>query len=101
MPEPTPPTLSELAANMAELQRQMDVASLAPLSAIQAVLNRTAVTEAITDLQAIIPQLPESIELRAPRNQAGNVVSVLSNVRDLFDREVTRISALAEVESAP
>lgn len=100
MPEPTP-TMSDLSASMAALQRQMDVASLSILTGVQEVLNRAAVSEAITDLQALIPQLLESIELRAPRNQAGNVVSVLSNVRDLFDREVTRVSALTEIEPAP
>lgn len=91
MPEPT---LAELTANMTDLQRQIDIASLPLLMSVQEVLNRPAVQQAIADLQEIIPNLPESIELRAPRNQAGNVVTVVSNVRGLFDGEVARISAL-------
>ena len=98
MPDPSP-TMEELAANMAALQRQMDMASLAPLTGVLEVLNRNAVTKAITDIQALIPQLPESIELRAPRNQANNVVSVLNNVRSLFDSEVARVQALPPPEA--
>lgn len=96
MPEPTAPTMEELAANMAALQRQMDVASLTPLTSVLEVLNRSAMQKAITDIEAIIPSLPESIELRAPRNQAAGVVSVLTNVRAQFDREVTRIQAVVD-----
>lgn len=97
MPEPMTPTLSELAANVADLQRQIDIASLPILTAVQEVLTRPAVLAAVADIQAAIADLPQTAELGSPRNQANGVVSVVTNVRSLFDREVVRVSALVSV----
>lgn len=95
------PTVNNLASQMAALQNQMDIAILPVVQEIAAILARPEVTQAVDDLAAALVNLPESVELRALRNQANNVVTVLTNVQRLFDAEQTRISALVPIEEEP
>lgn len=94
----TEPTIAELDQQIAELQRQRDLASLAKLQAVQALLSAEPTVQLAADLEALLPELPADPALGSARNQAANVVSVIRQVAAHFDREVARIEALVEPE---
>ena len=95
MPEPT---ISELDAQIADLQRQRDIASLEGAKAIKAALVAGKVATLDTDLEAILPSLsPESLSAQ----QARNVISIIQGVRNLVDGEVSRIQAIVDAQAAP
>lgn len=95
----TPPR--DYDAEIAVLVKERDVAALDLLKDVQEILNREDVAQAITDLSALLPRLPQDGSLGSPRNQAMNVVSVLNNVRESFDREVTRVQAIVDAQTQP
>ena len=90
------PTIEQLDAQIAELQRQRDIASLEGAKAIKAALVAGKVATLDTDLEAILPQLSsESLSAQ----QARNVISIIKGVRNLVDGEVARIQAIVDAQS--
>jgi len=92
----TEPTIAQLDAQIADLQCQRDLASLAKLQAVQALLSAEPTVQLAADIEALLPELPADPALGSARNQASNVVSVIRQVAAHFDREVTRVQALVE-----
>ncbi len=86
------PTLPELLAQQAELQRQIAAASLTSVQSAKAVLDRTSIKTVADDLEAILPDLVGS---SVAQQQVTNVVTVLRNVPGALAREATRLEALA------
>jgi hypothetical protein len=97
----TPSQPRDYDAEIAALVKERDVAALDLLKDVQEILNREDVAQAITDLSALLPQLPQDGSLGSPRNQAMNVVNVVNNVRDNFDREVARVQAIVDAQAQP
>ncbi|SCW77801.1 hypothetical protein SAMN02927924_02832 [Sphingobium faniae] len=91
----TEPTIAELDQQIADLQRQRDLASLNGSKAVKAALVAGKVATLAEDLEALLPDLSnESVAAQ----QARNVISVIRNVRGLVDGEISRIEALVEPE---
>lgn len=89
--------VSELDAQIAELRRQRDIASLDDSKAVQAALVAGKVATLADDLSALISAMsPESVAAQ----QAGNVINVMRNVKGLVDGEVARIQALVDAQAA-
>lgn len=95
------PTPAQLLAQRNELDRQIAVANLDGLKAIQSALKSGKVVTLATDLEALLPQLAPAAEMGSPHNQAGNVINVVRNVTAFFDSEVTRVQALVDAQAAP
>lgn len=91
------PTLPELLAQQAELQRQIAAASLAGVQAAQAVLDAGSVATIADELEAILPDLAGSA---SAQQQVTNVVTVLRNVPNSLAREATRLGDLASADNA-
>lgn len=100
MTEPTPPTVSQIDAQIAELKLQRDIASLASLKAVQAILKRPSTGTVADDIEAVLADLPNGGEIGSDRNQAKNVISVLRQVTAHFDREVARVQAVVDAQAA-
>lgn len=84
-------TIAELDAQVAELNRQRDLISLAGTKAVQAALVVGNVATLADDLEALLPSLSsDSITAQMTRN----VINVVRNTRSLVDGEVARIEAL-------
>ena len=94
----TEPTISELDAQIADLQRQRDIASLEGAKAIKAALVAGKVATLPEDLEALLPSL--SVDSIAAQ-QARNIVSIVRNVRNLVDGEVARIQAIVDAQAEP
>lgn len=95
MPEPT---IAELDAQISDLKRQRDIAELDGAKAIQAALVAGKVGTLAEDLEVILPALSsESLSAQ----QARNVVSIVRNVRNLIDGEVSRIQAIVDAQAEP
>lgn len=91
----TQPTIAELDQQIADLQRQRDLASLDGSKAVKAALVAGKVATLADDLEALLLGLSnESVAAQ----QARNVISVIRNVRGLVDGEISRIEALVEPE---
>lgn len=90
------PTLPELLAQQAELQRQIAAASLAGVQAAQAVLDAGSVATIADELEAILPDLAGSA---SAQQQVTNVVTVLRNVPNSLAREATRLGDLASADN--
>ncbi|EQA96865.1 hypothetical protein [Sphingobium baderi] len=91
----TEPTIAQLDAQIADLQRQRDLASLNGSKAVKAALVAGKVATLAEDLEALLPDLSnESVAAQ----QARNVISVIRNVRGLVDGEISRIEAMVEPE---
>lgn len=91
-------TIEQLDAQIAELQRQRDIASLEGAKAIKAALVAGNVATLDADLEAILPALsPESLSAQ----QARNVISIIKGVRNLVDGEVSRIQAIVDAQAEP
>jgi len=89
----TEPTIAQLDAQIADLQRQRDLASLNGSKAVKAALVAGKVATLAEDLEALLPDLSnESVAAQ----QARNVISVIRNVRGLVDGEISRIEAMVE-----
>lgn len=91
------PTLPELLAQQAELQRQIAAASLASVQAAQAVLDAGSVATIADELEAILPDLAGSA---TAQQQVTNVVTVLRNVPNSLAREASRLGDLASADNA-
>lgn len=94
------PTPAQLLAQRNDIDRQIAIANLDGLKAIQSVLKAGKVATLATDLEALLPQLAPASEMGSPHNQAGNVISVVRNVTNFFDGEVARVQALVDAQAA-
>lgn len=92
------PTPAELLAQRNELDRQIAIANLDGLKAIQAALKAGKVATLATDLEALLPQLAAAAEMGSPYKQAGNVINVVRNVTAFFDGEVARVQAIVDAQ---
>lgn len=87
-------------AEIADLVRARDVAALDNLKLAQAILKRPAVAQAIADIEALAPNLPDDGSIGSTRRQFSNVATVATNVRDFFDREVARVQSIVDAQAA-
>lgn len=94
------PTPAELMAQRNELDRQIAIANLDGLKAIQAALKAGKVATLATDLEALLPQLAPSGEMGSPHSQATNVITTVRNVSNFFDGEVARVQAIVDAQAA-
>lgn len=94
------PTPAELMAQRNELDRQIAIANLDGLKAIQAALKAGKVATLATDLEALLPQLAPSSEMGSPHSQATNVITTVRNVSNFFDAEVARVEAIVDAQAA-
>lgn len=94
------PTPAELLAQRNEIDRQIAIANLDGLKAIQAALNSGNVATLATDLEALLSQLAPSSEMSSPHSQATNVITAVRNVSNFFDREVLRVQAIVDAQAA-
>lgn len=86
------PTLPELLAQQAAIERQIAAASLAGVQAAQAVLDAGSAATLADQLEAILPDLVGSA---SAQQQVTNVVTVLRNVPNSLAREAARLEGLA------
>lgn len=93
-------TPAQLLAQRNELDRQIAIANLDGLKAIQTVLKAGKVGTLATDLEALLPQLAPDAAQGSPCNQAGNVITAVRNVTNFFDGEVSRVQALVDAQGA-
>lgn len=90
------PTVSEIDAQIAELQRQRDIKSLEGSQAVAAALKAGKVATLAEDLEALITDLsPASMAYQ----QARNVISVIINTRNLIDGDIARIQAIVDAQA--
>ncbi len=90
------PTVSEIDAQIAELQRQRDIKSLEGSQAVAAALKAGKVATLAEDLEALITDLsPASMAYQ----QARNVISVITNTRNLIDGDVARIQLIVDAQT--
>ncbi|WP_313437318.1 hypothetical protein [Novosphingobium sp.] len=90
------PTVSEIDAQIAELQRQRDIKSLEGSQAVAAALKAGKVATLAEDLEALIADLsPASMAYQ----QARNVISVITNTRNLIDGDVARIQSIVDAQT--
>lgn len=94
------PTPAELLAQRNEIDRQISIANLEGLKAIQAALKSGKVATLATDLEALLTQLAPSGEMGSPHSQATNVITTVRNVSNFFDREVARVQAIVDAQAA-
>lgn len=90
------PTVSEIDAKIAELQRQRDIKSLEGSQAVAAALKAGKVATLPEDLEALIADLsPASMAYQ----QARNVISVITNTRNLIDGDIARIQGIVDAQA--
>lgn len=90
------PTVSEIDAQIAELQRQRDIKSLEGSQAIAAALKAGKVATLAEDLEALLTDLsPASMAYQ----QAQNVISVITNTRNLIDGDIARIQGIVDAQT--
>ena len=94
------PTPAELLAQRNEIDRQISIANLEGLKAIQAALKSGKVATLAADLEALLPQLAPSGEMGSPHSQATNVITIVRNVSNFFDAEVARVQAIVDAQAA-
>ena len=94
------PTPSELLAQRNEIDRQIAIANLDGLKAIQTALKSGKVATLATDLEALLPQLAPSGEMGSPHSQATNVITTVRNVSNFFDGEVAHVQAIVDAQAA-
>lgn len=99
MSEITDPTPAQLIAQRNEIDRQIAIANLTGLIAIQTALKAENVGTLAADLEALLPQLAPAPEMGSPFNQANNVINVMRNVTGFFDQEVARVQALVDAQA--
>ncbi|WHO37888.1 hypothetical protein PMI04_015105 [Sphingobium sp. AP49] len=92
MTETTTPTLAELMAQQAQLERQIAAASLTGVQAAQAVMDRTSTGKVADDLEALLTDIPAGSQ---SYQQLFNVINVVRNVKSWLPQEVARLQALA------
>lgn len=89
-------TVSEIDAQIAELQRQRDIKSLEGSQAIAAALKAGKVATLAEDLEALLPDLsPASMAYQ----QARNIISVLTGGRNLIDGDIARIQGIVDAQA--
>lgn len=93
-------THSELLAQRAEIDRQIAIANLDGLKAIQSALKAGKVATLAADLEALLSQLAPSTEMGSPYSQANNVITTVRNVSNFFDSEVTRVQAIVDAAAS-
>ena len=96
----TNPTPSELLAQRDDLDRQIAIANLEGLKAIQSALKAGKVATLAADIEALLPQLAPASEMGSPFSQARNVISVVRNVTGFFDQEVSRVQAMVDAQAS-
>lgn len=90
-------SVSELDAQIAELRRQRDIASLDASKSVQAALVSGKVATLADDLSALIATMsPESVAAQ----QAGHIINCMRNGKSLIDGEVSRIQAIVDAQAA-
>lgn len=99
MTEPTPPTLTELMAQQADLstqqaevERQIAKATLPALNAAQAVMARASTGKVADDLVVLQSDLPPN---SAAFQQVGNVIDIIRGVASWLPGEAARLEALS------
>ncbi|WP_199183800.1 hypothetical protein [Novosphingobium sp. HII-3] len=100
MTEQTTPTAAQLLAQRNELDKQIAVANLNGLKAVQAALKAGKVATLAADLEALLPQLAPENTMGTPHHQANCVITTVRGVTQFFDREVERVEALVAAQSA-
>lgn len=91
------PTIPELDAQIRDLTRQRDIASLDAVAGVRDILEREDLVQAMEDLQAALEGLPSPsfpAEFSSVRNMAGNVLSTFGAARLQVGNEHARIQAL-------
>jgi len=94
------PTPAQMLAQRNELDRQIAIANLDGLKAIQSALKAGKVATLAADLEALLSQLAPASEMGSPHNQASNVINVVRNVTGFFDSEVARVQALVDAQAS-
>lgn len=87
----TEPTLDELLASRATLNRQIAALELGPIKEAQAELTKTSTGNTLSKLRAIVSALPNS----PARDQIQNVVTVLEKVPEYLGQVLPELEALA------
>jgi len=88
-------SMNEIDAQIADLQRQRDMKSLEGSKAVASALRNGKVASLAEDLESLIKDLsPQSMAYQ----QAKNVISVITNTRNLIDGDVTRIQAIVDAQ---
>ncbi len=94
-------TPAQLLAQRNDIDRQIAIANLAGLKAIQARLKSGDVSTLADDLTALLPQLTADDTLGSPYKQAMGLISNLEGNVGFFDREVLKSQALVDAQTAP
>ncbi|KMS59967.1 hypothetical protein V474_07645 [Novosphingobium barchaimii LL02] len=88
-------TISDIDAQIADLKRERDIASLDGSKSVKSVLATGKVATLAADLEALLPSLfTQSVAYQ----QAMNVISVVTGTRNLVDGEISRIEALVAAQ---
>lgn len=94
---------TETPSDLLSIKRGIDdriaIANLSGLEAIQAAFAVDAVSALPAALEALLPQLAPDDVIGTPYNQARCAISTIRGVSDFFDREVSRVQALATAQS--
>lgn len=89
-------TVSEIDAQIAELQRQRDIKSLDDSKLVAADLRAGKVATLAEDLEARIANMsPQTVAYQ----QAKNIISVLTGGRNLIDGDIGRIQAIVDAHA--
>lgn len=92
------PTIAEIDAQIADLQRERDIRSLEGSKAISDALKAGKVATLEDDLTTLMQGLsPQSVACQ----QTRNVITVVSNTRKLLAAEIARIQAIVDAQAAP
>ena len=94
------PTPAELLAQRNEIDRQISIANLDGLKAMQAALKAGKVATLAADLEALLPQLAPSGEMGSPHSQTTNVITTVRNVSNFFDGEVERVQEIVDAQAS-
>ncbi|NML88341.1 hypothetical protein HHL26_04580 [Sphingobium sp. TB-6] len=91
MSELTSPSLTELQAQRAQLDRQIAASTVAPLQAAHALLQQPSTAALADELEPLLAQLPAGDLAHV---QISNVITVIRAVPGIIDQELARVSAL-------
>jgi len=89
-------TVSEYDAQIAELKRQRDIASLESVKATQAIMKRASTGKVADDLEALLGQLPAG---EMVHQQASNVINIIRGTTNLIDQETARVQAVVDAHA--
>lgn len=99
MADPTQDAPNDLLKIKNEIDDRIAIANLPGMKAFKAALASGKVATLVDDLTALLPQLASDNTMGTPFQQANALISVVRGVTDMFDREVTRVQALADAQT--